>query len=68
MEDLKVGQVIISKQGANSENYQKFLKIVKDKKIKVVVVKKRRCSKYWEKFTNSNFMAKSRTNTREYIK
>ena len=40
MEDLKVGQVIISKQGANSENYQKFLKIVKDKKIKVVVVKK----------------------------
>lgn len=68
MEDLKVGQVIISKQGANSENYQKFLKIVKDKKIKVVVVKKRRCSKCRKRFENSNSMAKNRTNTGEYIK
>ena len=40
MEELRVGQVIISKQGEDSENYQKFKEIVKKKKIKVVVVKK----------------------------
>lgn len=40
MEELKVGKVIICKQGKESENYEIFKKIVKDKKIKVVIVKK----------------------------
>ena len=40
LEELKVGRVIISKQGEDSENYQKFLKIVKENKIKVTIVKK----------------------------
>ena len=38
MEELKVGQVFISKQGEDSENYRKFREIVKKKKIKVQVV------------------------------
>ena len=38
MEELKVGQVIICKQGEDSENYQKFKEIVKKKKIKVTLV------------------------------
>lgn len=41
MEKLKVKNVIIAKQIENSENYEKFLKIVKEKKIKLIVVKKR---------------------------
>lgn len=40
MEELKVGQVIISKQGEDSGNYRKFKEIVKENKIKVVVVNK----------------------------
>ena len=44
MEELKVEKDIISKQGKDSENYQRFLKIVKDKNIQVIVVKKRRYS------------------------
>ena len=40
MEELKVCQVIISKQEENSENYKKFKEIVKEKKIKVKVVNK----------------------------
>ena len=40
MEELKVGQVIISKQEEDSENYQKFKEIVNEKKIKVRVVNK----------------------------
>ena len=40
MNELKVGQVVISKQGENSENFQRFKDIVKEKKIKVVVVNK----------------------------
>ena len=40
LEELNVGRVIISKQGEDSENYQKFLKIVKEKKIKVIIVEK----------------------------
>ena len=40
LQELKVGKVIISKQGEDSENYQKFLKLVKEKKIKVVIVEK----------------------------
>lgn len=40
MEELDVGIVVISKQGENSKNYEKFNKIVKEKNIKVVVVGK----------------------------
>ena len=45
LEELKVGQVYISKQEQDSENYQKFLKIVKDKKIQVKVLKQGDCLK-----------------------
>lgn len=38
MQELKVENVIIGKQYIDSENYQKFIQIVKDKKIKVHVV------------------------------
>ena len=38
MEELKVGEVIISKQGEESENYQKFKEIVKKKNIKVKIL------------------------------
>ena len=38
MEELNVGNIIISKQGEDSENYQKFKEIVNEKKINVVVV------------------------------
>ena len=40
LEELKVSKVVISKQGENSENYKKFVQIVKDKKIKVMTVDK----------------------------
>ena len=40
MEEVSVGQVIISKQVENSENYQKFRKIVTEKKIEVLIVEK----------------------------
>ena len=40
MEELKVEKIIISKQGKDCENYQNFKTIVKEKKIKVVVVGK----------------------------
>jgi competence protein ComEC len=40
MEELKVDKVVISMQGSNSENYSKFVKIVKERNIKVVVVGK----------------------------
>ena len=40
MEELKVGQVVISKQGEDSENYKKFKETAKEKKIKVVIVGK----------------------------
>lgn len=39
LEELKVGQVYISKQNQDSENYKRFLKIVKDKKIDVNILK-----------------------------
>ena len=45
LEELKVGQVYISKQEQDSENYQKFLEIVKDRKIKVKVLKQGDCLK-----------------------
>ena len=38
MQELKVKNVIIGKQFENSENLQEFLKIVKEKNIKVTVV------------------------------
>lgn len=38
LEELKVKQVIISKQGEESENYKKLLEIIKKKKIKTIVV------------------------------
>ena len=38
MQEIKVENIIISKQFEASENYQKFLKIAKEKKIKVKVV------------------------------
>ena len=40
LEELKVSKAIISKQCENSENYKKFEQIVKDKKIKVMIVDK----------------------------
>lgn len=39
MEELKVSNVIISKQGEDSSQYQNFLDIIKEKKINVMVVK-----------------------------
>ena len=38
MEELKVEHVIISKQEENSENFPQFIKIAKDKKIKIIIV------------------------------
>lgn len=40
MKELSVGKILISKQGEESENFQKFKEIIKDKKIKVQVVNK----------------------------
>ena len=45
LEELRVGQVYISKQEQDSENYQKFLEIVKDRKIKVKILKQGDCLK-----------------------
>lgn len=40
LENLRIGQVIISKQEEISQNYKDFVKIVKDKNIKVKTVEK----------------------------
>ena len=40
MDELKVGQVVISKQAENSANYTKFKEIVNEKHIKVLVMRK----------------------------
>lgn len=40
LEELKVENVIISKQVENSENFEKFFKVVKEKKINVIVAEK----------------------------
>lgn len=40
MEELKVKNAIISKQGENSENYKKFIQIAKQKHVKVIVAGK----------------------------
>lgn len=68
MKELRVNKVIICKQGEDSENYQAFKKIVMEKKIKVMVVKKRRWTNNWKRLKNSNFMAKERTNSGKYFK
>lgn len=39
LREIKVNRVCISKQEENSENYQEFLKIVKEKNIPVTIVK-----------------------------
>ncbi|MBQ3408073.1 MAG: DNA internalization-related competence protein ComEC/Rec2 [Clostridia bacterium] len=39
MQEIKVRNVIISKQGKSSDNYEKFKKIVKAKNINIIVVK-----------------------------
>lgn len=39
MEELKVKNAVISKQGKNSSNYNKFIKLIKEKNIKVHMVK-----------------------------
>lgn len=38
MQELKVKNVVIGKQFESCENYEKFIKIMKEKKIKVMVV------------------------------
>lgn len=38
MEELKVKNVVIGKQFESCENYKKFIEIVKEKKIKVIIV------------------------------
>lgn len=39
MENIKINQIIITKQYENSENYEKFLSIAKTKKINVKIIK-----------------------------
>lgn len=39
MQEIKVNNIIIGKQYKSSENYEKFIKIVKEKKINVKIVK-----------------------------
>lgn len=41
LETMKVKQVVITKQGETSENYEMFQKIVKEKQSKVLIVKKK---------------------------
>ena len=40
LDELRVGQAIIAKQGVDSDNYRKFNEIVKQKRIKVQVINK----------------------------
>lgn len=42
MSEFKVDNVIIGRQGKESNNYQEFVRIVNKKKIKVIEVEKRR--------------------------
>lgn len=39
LKQMKVENVIISKQGKNSDNFQEFLKIIQSKKINLIIVK-----------------------------
>jgi len=57
MEKLKVKKVIISGQGKESSNYEKFKQIVNQKKIQVIEVKKRRQVTNRKEITNRNFVA-----------
>ena len=68
LKELTVEQIIISKQGENSEQFQQFIKIVEDRKIKVIVVKKRRWTNYWKRCENSDPMARRKTNTGKCFK
>ena len=68
LEKLCVKNIIINKQGKDSKKYQEFMQIVKDKQIKVMVVKKRRWTKYWKKCKDWSFMAERRADTRKHIK
>lgn len=52
MEKLKVDKVIICNQGKESQNYETFKNIVEQKKIKVIVVKKRRRTKHRKRLKN----------------
>ena len=40
LEEMRVGKVIIGEQGEDSENYKEFEKIVREKQIQVVIVKR----------------------------
>ena len=40
LKEMKVGKVIIGKQGQENEQYKEFCNIVKEKQIQVIVVKK----------------------------
>lgn len=40
MQEIKVRNVIISKQGENSENFQKLIKLVEEKRINLILVNK----------------------------
>ena len=40
MNELRVDKVIIYRQGEVSENYERFIKLVKEKRIKVIIVQK----------------------------
>jgi uncharacterized protein (DUF488 family) len=42
MKNMKVKKVIICNQEKDSDNYREFKKIVKEKGINVIVIKKRR--------------------------
>lgn len=42
IEKMKVSKIVICKQEENSSNYEDFKSLVKEKRIKVIVVKKRR--------------------------
>ena len=57
MEELTVNKVVICEQGKDTENYQKFRKIVKKKNIEIIVVKKRWWAIYWKGIKNTSFVA-----------
>lgn len=40
LENLKVNNIIISKQGEDSNNFKEFIEIIKDKNIRLIIVKK----------------------------
>ena len=40
MENLKVDNIIISRQGKNSENFKKFIQIISEKQINLIIVKR----------------------------